>query len=96
MQRELEDQVGALQSADEHSKRALADASHMAEQLRQEQSTTAHVDKARRMLESQVRELQARLDEAENSSRAGGKRVAQQLENRVSIMRSQNFILTGI
>merc|ERR1712066_473234 len=35
------------------------------------------------MLESQVRELQARLDEAENSSRAGGKRVAQQLENRV-------------
>merc|ERR1711988_12541 len=53
MQRELEDQASALVASDEHAKRALADASHMAEQLRQEQSTTAHVDKARRMMESQ-------------------------------------------
>lgn len=41
----------------------------------------------RRALESQVKELQVRLDEAEASAMKGGKRMIQKLEQRVNIVR---------
>ena len=41
----------------------------------------------RRALESQVKELQVRLDEAEASAMKGGKRMIQKLEQRVNNVR---------
>ena len=41
------------------------------------------VDKLRKHLEQQVRDLQVRLDEAEANALKGGKRLIQKLEQRV-------------
>jgi hypothetical protein len=42
-----------------------------------------NVDKLRKTLEQQVKDLQVRLDEAEANALKGGKRIIQKLEQRV-------------
>jgi myosin heavy chain 6/7 len=42
-----------------------------------------NVDKLRKNLEQQVKDLQVRLDEAEVNALKGGKRIIQKLEQRV-------------
>ena len=61
----------------------MMDATSMAEQLRQEQEKSASFDKSRRNLESQLKDLQARLDEAEANVLKGGKQTIQKLEHRI-------------
>ena len=62
----------------------MADAARLAEELRSEQDHGMQVEKNRKTLESQLKELQVRLDEAEASAMKGGKRQLAKLEQRVS------------
>merc|ERR1711893_485246 len=83
MQVDLEDQAHELKAAEEAAKKAMADAARIAEELRQEQEHANSIEKMRRTMEGQVKELQARLDEAEANALKGGKRMIQKLEQRV-------------
>jgi len=83
MQTDLEEQGNQLRAADEQSKKAFGDTARLADELRQEQEHALHIEKMRKTLEFQVKELQVRLDEAEASSMKGGKRLIQKLEQRV-------------
>lgn len=49
------------------AKKASADAARLAEELRQEQEHSQHVDRLRKGLELQIKEMQVRLDEAGQS-----------------------------
>ena len=60
-----------------------ADAIRLSEELRLEQEHAIQVDRLRKGLEQQVKDLQVRLDESEGSSLKGGKRVIAKLEQRV-------------
>jgi TolA-binding protein len=60
-----------------------SDAARLAEELRQEQEHTIQVERLRKGLEQQIRDLQTRLDEAEGNALKGGKRVIAKLEQRV-------------
>lgn len=73
-----------LRGAEDSAKRAIADAARLADELRQEQDHGLQVEKLRKGLESQVKELQSRLDEAEAQTLKGGKKIIQKLEQRVS------------
>ena len=55
----------------------------MAEELKKEQDTSAHLERMRKNLEVTVKDLQHRLDEAENLAMKGGKKQLQKLECRV-------------
>ena len=59
------------------------DTLHLAEELRQEQEHAVSVERLRRGLEQQVKDLQVRLDEAEGNTIKGGKRGIAKLEQRV-------------
>ena len=83
VQTDLDDQAAELKSSEESSKRAMADAARLADELRQEQEHGAQIEKMRRSLETQVKELQARLDEAGAQAMKGGKRSLAKLETRV-------------
>ena len=83
-QSDLDEQSNELRSSDERSKKAMSDAARLAEELRQEQEHAGSIEKLRRGLESQVKDLQVRLDEAEAAALKGGKRMIQKLEQRVS------------
>ena len=54
---------------------AISDASRLAEELKQEQDHSTTLEQARRALENQAKEMQARLDEAEQAALKGGKKV---------------------
>lgn len=57
----------------------------MAEELKKEQDTSAHLERMKKTLEQTVRELQARLEEAEQAALRGGKKQVQKLEAKVRI-----------
>merc|ERR1712168_1624073 len=82
MQTDMDEQLIELKTVDEISKKAMADASKLAEELRQEQGHSIHIERMRKALENQVKELQARLDEAEAAVLKGGKKTIQKLESR--------------
>lgn len=58
-------------------------AAMMAEELKKEQDTSAHLERMKKNLEVTVKDLQHRLDEAENLAMKGGKKQLQKLEARV-------------
>jgi myosin heavy chain 6/7 len=65
------------------------DAARLAEELRQEQEHSLQVERLRKGFEQQIKDLQARLDEAEGSTLKGGKRIIAKLEQRVRMKRER-------
>lgn len=57
----------------------------MAEELKKEQDTSAHLERMKKTLEQTARELQARLEEAEQAALRGGKKQVQKLEAKVRV-----------
>lgn len=55
---ELDDTQTQLKTTDEMLKTASADAARLAEELRQEQEHSLHIDRMRRALEVQIKEMQ--------------------------------------
>ncbi|XP_037666750.1 myosin-2 isoform X1 [Choloepus didactylus] len=83
MQGEMEDIVQEARNAEEKAKKAITDAAMMAEELKKEQDTSAHLERMKKNLEQTVKDLQNRLDEAEQLALKGGKKQIQKLEARV-------------
>uniref|UniRef100_A0A665SXT7 Myosin heavy chain, fast skeletal muscle-like n=1 Tax=Echeneis naucrates TaxID=173247 RepID=A0A665SXT7_ECHNA len=83
IQGEVEDSVQEARNAEEKAKKAITDAAMMAEELKKEQDTSAHLERMKKNLEVTVKDLQHRLDEAENLAMKGGKKQLQKLEARV-------------
>ena len=63
----------------------------MAEELKKEQDTSAHLERMKKNMEQTVKDLQHRLDEAEQLALKGGKKQIQKLEARVGLSISQSF-----
>ena len=61
--------------AEEKSKKAMIDAARLADELRAEQETAQYCEKNRRALECQVKDMQGKLDEAEQLAVKGGREV---------------------
>jgi len=55
----------------------------MAEELKKEQDTSAHLERMKKNLDQTVKDLQHRLDEAEQLALKGGRKQIQKLEARV-------------
>ncbi|XP_031749858.1 myosin, heavy chain 7, cardiac muscle, beta isoform X1 [Xenopus tropicalis] len=83
LQSEVEEAVQEARNADEKAKKAITDAAMMAEELKKEQDTSAHLERMKKNLEQTVKDLQHRLDEAEQLAMKGGKKQLQKLEARV-------------
>ena len=66
----------------------------MAEELKKEQDTSSHLERMKKNMEVTVKDLQHRLDEAENLAMKGGKKQLQKLEARVSGTETYQFIFT--
>ncbi|XP_065820913.1 myosin heavy chain, fast skeletal muscle-like [Labrus bergylta] len=80
---EIEEAVQEARNAEEKAKKAITDAAMMAEEMKKEQDTCAHLERMKKNLEVTVKDLQHRLDEAENLAMKGGKKQLQKLEARV-------------
>uniref|UniRef100_A0A5G2Q7D6 Myosin, heavy chain 1, skeletal muscle, adult n=1 Tax=Sus scrofa TaxID=9823 RepID=A0A5G2Q7D6_PIG len=74
IQGEMEDIIQEARNAEEKAKKAITD---------KEQDTSAHLERMKKNLEQTVKDLQHRLDEAEQLALKGGKKQIQKLEARV-------------
>uniref|UniRef100_A0A3Q3WZY2 Myosin, heavy chain b n=1 Tax=Mola mola TaxID=94237 RepID=A0A3Q3WZY2_MOLML len=83
VQGEVDDSVQEARNAEEKAKKAITDAAMMAEELKKEQDTSAHLERMKKNLEVTAKDLQHRLDEAESLAMKGGKKQLQKLESRV-------------
>ncbi|XP_040890526.1 myosin heavy chain, fast skeletal muscle-like [Toxotes jaculatrix] len=89
IQGEVEDAIQEARNAEEKAKKAITDAAMMAEELKKEQDTSAHLERMKKNLEVTVKDLQHRLDEAESLAMKGGKKQLQKLEARVRELESE-------
>ncbi|KAM9120152.1 myosin-1B [Pangshura tecta] len=83
IQSEMEETIQEARNAEEKAKKAITDAAMMAEELKKEQDTSAHLERMKKNLDQTVKDLQLRLDEAEQLALKGGKKHIQKLEARV-------------
>merc|ERR1711887_520975 len=82
-QGEVEESVSECRNAEEKAKKAITDAAMMAEELKKEQDQSQHLERMKKNMENTVKDLQLRLDEAEQVALKGGRKQVQKLEARM-------------
>ena len=75
--------------SDDKAKKAMMDAARLAEELRQEQELAQAIEKDRKLLECQAKDMQQRLDEAEVNALKGGKKAMNKMETRIRELSSE-------
>lgn len=80
---EAEEAMQVAVEGEEKARQALTDAAMMAEELKKEQDQAAHLQRMKKNMETSVKELQHRLEEAEQVMIKGGKRAVMKLESRI-------------
>ncbi|XP_004705615.1 myosin-16 [Echinops telfairi] len=86
---EHEELISEFRSTDERAKKAMTDAARMAEELRQEQDHCMHLEKIKKNYEANIKDLQAKMEEAEQLALKGGKRTIMKLESRIKELETE-------
>ena len=81
--------VGESRLAEDRAKKAMIDAARLADELRAEQENAQLAERSRKSLDSQVKDMQTKLDEAEQLAMRGGKKVASRLEQKIADLELQ-------
>merc|ERR1712077_153719 len=89
LQADLEEMLCESRIAEDKAKKAMIDAARLADELRAEQETAQGMERNRRGLEYQVKDMQTKLDEAEQLAMKGGRKVVQRLEQRLRELEGQ-------
>merc|ERR1711992_169002 len=82
-QGEVEESISECRNAEEKAKKSITDAAMMSEELKKEQDQCQHLERMKKNMECTVKELQVRLDEAEQVALKGGRKQVQKLEARM-------------
>ncbi|XP_047224979.1 myosin-7B-like [Girardinichthys multiradiatus] len=80
---EADEAMQESRRAEEKAKKAISDAALMAEELKKEQDSSSVLERMKKNMESTVKELQVKLDEAEQTAQKGGKKQLHKLDTRV-------------
>ncbi|XP_029433444.1 myosin-16 isoform X2 [Rhinatrema bivittatum] len=80
---ENEELIGEYRAAEERAKKAVTDATRMAEELRQEHDHCMHLEKIKKNYEITIKDLQIKMEEAEQLALKAGKRTIMKLETRI-------------
>ncbi|XP_034027771.1 myosin-7B-like [Thalassophryne amazonica] len=79
-------------SAEEKAKKAISDAVLMAEELKKEQDSSNMLERMKKNMETTVKELQLKVDEAEQLAVKGGKKQLHKLESRVRELQTELMV----
>merc|ERR1712203_139569 len=83
MQADLEEMLTETGIAEDKAKKSMIDAARLADELRAEQENAQMAERGRKVLDNQVKDMQTRLDEAEQLAVKGGKKVVSRLEQKI-------------
>ena len=88
-QADLDEMANEARMSEEKAARAMVDAARLAEELRAEQDMAAVLERDRKVGEAQVKDVQARVDEAEMNALKGGKKAMHKMETRIRELESE-------
>merc|ERR1712039_704952 len=86
---DLDEMSGEARLSEEKAKKAMVDAARLADELRSEQELAQAIERDRKLLECQVKEMQSRLDEAESNALKGGKKAMNKMDTRIRELESE-------
>merc|ERR1711915_446576 len=89
MNADLNDMVNDAKMSEEKAKKAMVDAARLADELRAEQDNSQNLSKQKNILQSQTKDLQMKLEEAETVALKEGKKAVAKLEARVHELEAQ-------
>ena len=85
----MDEMVSEATLSDEKAKKAMVDAARLADELRNEQDMALCYERDRKLGECQVKDMQARLDDAESNALKGGKKAIHKMETRIRELESE-------
>merc|ERR1711872_229474 len=86
---DLDEMTSEAKMSDEKAQRSMIDAARLADELRMEQDLAMALERDKKLLESQVKDAQTRLDEAEQNALKGGKKAMAKMETRIRELESE-------
>merc|ERR1719312_2075137 len=81
--------VSEAKMSEDKARNAMVDAARLADELRAEQELALHMERDRKLLEAQVKDSSARLDEAEQNALKGGRKAMAKMETRIRELESE-------
>merc|ERR1711956_150231 len=75
--------------SEEKCKKAMIDAARLADELRSEQELALNFERDRKLMECQVKDMAAKLDESETNALKGGKKAMLKMETRIRELESE-------
>merc|ERR1739848_396310 len=89
LQADCDEMAGEASLSEEKAQRAMIDAARLADELRLEQETAMGLDREKKLLEAQVKDMQARVDEAQTNALKGGKKAMTRMDTRIRELESE-------
>merc|ERR1712060_779290 len=86
---DLDEMASEAGLSEEKAQRAMIDAARLADELRTEQEIAMSLERERKLLEAQVKDMQARLDDAEQNALKGGKKAMSKMDTRIRELESE-------
>merc|ERR1711992_432186 len=86
---DLDEMASEASLSEEKAQKAMIDAARLADELRSEQECAQTLERERKLLEAQVKDLQARLDDAEQNALKGGKKAMGKMDTRIRELESE-------
>merc|ERR1712036_115083 len=86
---DLDEMASEAAMSEEKAQKAMIDAARLADELRAEQEGAQGLERDRKLLEAQAKDMQARLDDAEQNALKGGKKAMGKMESRIRELESE-------
>merc|ERR1712165_600565 len=89
LQADCDEMAGEAALSEEKAQRAMIDAARLADELRAEQELAQALEREKRLLEAQAKDMQARVDEAHTNALKGGKKAMTRMDTRIRELESE-------
>merc|ERR1712062_345532 len=83
LQADCDEMASEASLSEEKAQRAMIDAARLADELRAEQDMAQCLEREKKLLEAQVKDMQARVDEAQTNALKGGKKAMTRMDTRI-------------
>merc|ERR1712218_84265 len=86
---DLDEMATEAALSEEKAQRAMIDAARLADELRGEQDLAQSLERERKLLDAQVKDMQSRVDEAQTQALKGGKKAMTKMDTRIRELESE-------
>merc|ERR1712158_160390 len=86
---DLDEMAGEAALSEEKAQKAMIDAARLADELRGEQDAAQGLERERKLLDAQVKDMQSRVDEAQTQALKGGKKAMTKMDTRIRELESE-------